>query len=543
MTAITRYVAPGFDDQIDLDLSRNEGVPGEIDLASLLTEPHPLVSRYPDETSVRDLLAGSLGLESDQVLVTAGGDEGLARCFRSFAGTRVATTTPTFEMIGIYAEQNRSELIEVPWFGGEFPLEAFVATGADVAVVVSPNNPTGTTITTETLRAISSAFGLVVLDGAYVEFADNDPTGLALELGNVLVIRTLSKAYGLAGLRVGYVVGPPELVGRIARFGNPYAVSTVSLRVAGAALAGPPPDLDGHVCRRTRLTSLLEQLGLAPLPSEGNFVLATDTNPEWLVKACSSLGIGVRSFPNRPGLERSVRITVPRDDQERTRLEKALCAAVRPEALLFDLDGVIADVSSSYRQAIVATAASFGVTVDNAEVDRLKSAGDANDDWDLTRRLCEEKGVIVPYETVVERFEDIYHGTDSRPGLKRQERPLTDRSELTALADLLPLAIVTGRPRKDAAEFLERFDLASAFRTVVAREDAPMKPDPTPVRLALERLGVSHAWLLGDTRDDLVAARAAGVIPIGIGNKSLTPTAAVLETASSTRELLDETLS
>jgi histidinol-phosphate aminotransferase len=75
--------------------------------------------------------------------------------------------------------------------------------------------------------------------------------------------------------------------------------------------------------------------------------------------------------------------------------------------------------------------------------------------------------------------------------------------------------VVTGRPRSDAERFLSRHGVADCFAAVVTMEDAPLKPDPAPVRLALERLGMSHAWMLGDTPDDLWAARGAGVLPIG----------------------------
>jgi len=87
---------------------------------------------------------------------------------------------------------------------------------------------------------------------------------------------------------------------------------------------------------------------------------------------------------------------------------------------------------------------------------------------------------------------------------------------LRALAERLPLAVVTGRPRADAEAFLDRAGIAGAVSALVTMEDAPSKPDPAPVRLAMERLGVSRAWMVGDTPDDVRAARAAGVLPLGV---------------------------
>ena len=102
------------------------------------------------------------------------------------------------------------------------------------------------------------------------------------------------------------------------------------------------------------------------------------------------------------------------------------------------------------------------------------------------------------------------------PALLAQERPLVELGELQALAAKRPLAVVTGRPRADAERFLAEHGIADCFRAVVTLEDGPLKPDPAPVRRALERLGVATAWMVGDTPDDLRAARSAGVLPIGV---------------------------
>jgi phosphoglycolate phosphatase-like HAD superfamily hydrolase len=99
--------------------------------------------------------------------------------------------------------------------------------------------------------------------------------------------------------------------------------------------------------------------------------------------------------------------------------------------------------------------------------------------------------------------------------LWRGEEPLLSARELSRLAERLPLAIVTGRPRRDAERFLETFGLGHLFAAVISMEDGPAKPDPAPVRTALEALEVERAWLVGDTPDDMQAARAAGVVPIG----------------------------
>jgi histidinol-phosphate aminotransferase len=371
-------------------------------------------------------------------------------------------------------------------------------------------------------------------------------------MGNVVVIRTLSKAFGLAGLRVGYLLGPTDTVRRLAGFGSPYSISALSAALATDALSSRLPDADefaaGVTERRERLIALLDELRCEPLPSQGNFVLATAVDPSWLVPAAASLGIGLRSFADRPELARCVRITVPATEEDFVRLERALRSILAPQALLFDMDGVLAEVKDSYRAAIVATAATFGVTVGEDDIAAAKARGNASDDWELTRCLCASAGFDIPFETVRERFEMLYQGGDGRDGLKVRERLLVTSQVLASLSKRFLLAVVTARPRKDAVEFLDRFGIGGFFSTVVTREDAATKPDPAPVRLALSRLGVERGWMFGDTVDDMTAARGAGVVPIGVvvpgdDRSALAASARVVESVEEIEEVLNATKS
>lgn len=525
MSQPATYIPQGFTVPIDLDLSKNEGNTRADELLASIPDPQRSVSRYPDTSALRLALASLHGLSEDSVLVSAGGDDALFRCFlaRVRHGSQVVSTYPTFEMIPRYTEQRGAELIETPWWAGAFPTEDLIASindQTDAVFIVSPNNPTGAAATEADLRKVAADTSFLVLDAAYTEFADEDLTHAALELGNVLVIRTMSKAYGLAGLRVGYLLGPPDLVTEVGSYGNPYPVSALSAALAVERLNRPLSELTEFVdeVKRERidLTAILTDLGTRPFVSEANFVLTESDDVSWLISASAALGVGLRWFPQRQGLEPMVRITLPGNQPDFERLTHTLEAALAPEAIIFDMDGVLADVSKSQTMAIVETARSFGVDLTIADIERAKAAGNANDDWVLTRGLCLARGVEAPLDEVMGRFETFYQGTARSPGLKIHETPIVDAVTWARWAESRPLAVVTGRPRADAEEFLERFDLQGEVSALVTRDDAPLKPDPAPVRMALELLGVSRAWLLGDTPDDLDAARAAGVVPIGV---------------------------
>lgn len=549
------YQPPTFAAPIDLDLSRNEG---RSTITTIDLGPEDLAaatSRYPDTTRLAEAVAARHRLPADRVLMTAGGDDALFRCLIASAGRAVVATKPTFEMVRRYAAQLETPLIEVPWWDGDFPVDGFLSEAAGspgLAVLVSPNNPTGNVATQADLRKVSDAYPLVVLDAAYEEFADDGLTAAALEMGNVVVIRTLSKAFGLAGLRVGYLLGPADTVRRLAGFGSPYSVSALSAALATDALSSGLSDADefaaGVTRRRERLTALLDELGCEPLPSQGNFVLATAVDPSWLVPAAASLGIGLRSFADRRELARCVRITVPATEEDFVRLERVLRSVLAPQALLFDMDGVLAEVKDSYRAAIVATAATFGVTVGEGDIAAAKARGNASDDWEVTRGLCAAAGVDIPFETVRERFEMLYQGGGGRDGLKMRERLLVTPQMLESWSKRFLLGVVTARPRRDAVEFLDRLEIGGFFSTVVTREDAASKPDPAPVRLALSRLGVERGWMFGDTVDDVTAARGAGVVPIGVvvpgdDRSALAASARVVNALDEIEEVLNATKS
>lgn len=513
------YRPPVFSAPIDLDLSKNEGRPSigglKIDRATAAV----LTSRYPDVSLLTKQVAARHSISEERVLVTAGGDDALFRCFLRSAGP-VVSTTPSFEMIARYTEQLGLELTEIPWWDGDFPVTDLLETSAGMAVVVSPNNPTGSVLTTADLRKVAEVLPFVVLDGAYMDFADEDMTEVALEFDNVVVVRTLSKAFGLAGLRVGYALGSPWMISELSGYGSPYSLSALSAALAAEVLETKPEHAVDYaaviVAERTRLIEVLDELGVVTLPSQGNFVLVTGIDAEWLTSAAASLGIALRRFPDRADLEGCVRITLPGDTDDFDRLAHVLRTVLEPEALLLDMDGVLADVSRSFREAIVATAAGYGVSVTWDQIVAAKAAGNASDDWQLTRDLLAAAGVEATFEEVRDRFETIYQGTSEQPGLKIAERLLPDLEFLERLSKRVPLGIVTARPRRDAEEFLERFGIQQLFQAVVTREDAPSKPDPAPIRLALQHLGVTRAWMAGDTRDDLDAARAAGVVPIAV---------------------------
>lgn len=468
---------------------------------------------YPRRDALERAIAGRLGVAAEQVLVTAGADDALDRCCRLAlrGGGEAVVPLPGFETLLRLIEGAGGTIVD-----GADDVPRAIGERTRMVVLTTPDNPSGETTGADELERVADAVReadgpLLVVDNVYAEYTDEDPAAALIGRPEVVVVRTFSKAWGLAGCRVGYLIGTAERVAELRAIGNPYPVAGPSLAAALATLQGGEARLQRHVARvnveRERLSDRLASLGVPSSASRANFVWADfGERRAWVDAVLRSRGIRVRAFE---GVSR-LRISLPGDEPLYRRLEAALELALAPEAILFDMDGVLADVERSYREATIRSAASYGVTLTAEDVQRAVARGGANDDWELTRRLLAERGRDVPYDEVRARFQQVYLGEQ----LWRSERLTVPRAFLEGLA--LPLAVVTGRPREEARRFLESFEITDRFATVVCREDAALKPDPAPVRLALERLGVRRAWMLGDTPDDVRAATAAGAIAIGV---------------------------
>lgn len=522
---LRRYHHQNHPAPCDLDLSTGVPCLTHTDFDTLVERIHEQDIRcYPDGQALEASYAQWAGVPAQWVVVTAGADDAIDRICRLTLqpGTQALWTTPGFSMYPRYVALCRSQLKAVAWDKGAFPLEAYidaVCSEVQLLILVSPQNPTGAMISISDIEAVVSRFPdkVVLLDEAYVEFSSGSAMALVENYPNLVVTRTLSKALRGAGLRVGFAIGRPQMVEKIRAAGSPYPVAGPSLRLAQALLERPFEALCQEIKRqRDALHSLARELGGEIQPSQSNSVLWKSPRAAWIRDALAGLGISSRSF-EMPALRHEVRITCPGTTDAMHRLESALRCALSPSLLLFDMDGVLFDVSGSYRACIIRTAKSFGLDLDTETIQAAKDRGNANDDWVLTWRLLLQAGIECTLAQITERFEYYYQDSPSTPGLWRQEIPLVDRNLLEQLGRKIPLGVVTGRPRVDAERSLAKHDIADCFEVLVCREDAPLKPCPDPIALAMKRARDKHvrAWYVGDTPDDIVAARSCGVLPIG----------------------------
>lgn len=338
------YIRPAAPEVGTTLLDGNEGARPDRELRDALAhEVAPFDSEsfatlyrdYPSREPLRRDLARRFGIEPARVAVTAGADGAIDRLFRAFLqpGDEVLTALPTFEMFPRFAALAGASLRGVIR-DGAFPVDALIANAGPrtrVALLVSPNNPSGEVARAADLEVLARALPevLILLDHVYVEYAEEDLTGRALGLDNVVVVRTFSKARGLAGCRVGYALGAESAIAALEVAGDPYPVSGPSLAAARVSLARGDGRLRDHVARvrshRSRLLERLAEWGLPCPPSQANFVLPWfGADRDRVFSALLEQRLLVRRFSNRPELLGALRITVPEDPATFERLVAAL---------------------------------------------------------------------------------------------------------------------------------------------------------------------------------------------------------------------------
>ena len=301
-----------------------------VDPEALRRYPHPLADAF------RRSAAEVLGVEPEWILAGNGSDDLLTMLFRAVtgAGRPVAYPVPTYVLYRTLAAIQGAPVLEIP-FDEEYtlPVDALADAGAALTLVANPNSPSGTAATTDRLaRLADRTTGVLAIDEAYVAFAGASALDLVRRHGHVIVLRTLSKSHGLAGLRLGFGIAHPDLLSGLSRVKDSYNVDAVAAAVGAAAIrdvAYTRETVERIRATRTRLGEALAARGFRVWPSEANFVLARplDGDARRLYEGLKQRGVLVRYFAE-PGLADKLRITVGTEEQT-TRLLDRLADLMR----------------------------------------------------------------------------------------------------------------------------------------------------------------------------------------------------------------------
>lgn len=296
--------------------------------------------RYPPARAdkFRDLVASLHKVERHNIIATRGGDELLRLLITTFVnpGETIAVTDPTYSLYPVLAKIQDCPVVTVPlnedWSLPDYFAGRINEANCKLTFLVNPHAPSGKLLSTDTLASIASELDCVLLiDEAYVDFIDTDYDSIPLifEQDNIVILRTLSKGYSLAGLRFGYGIGAETLIEpMLEKTRDSYNLDLISQLIAEAAISSRKHAMENCrkvIAQRNLLRKSLRQLGLNCEASQANFLLATvpadfGVSAEQLYADLKALGIFIRYFPD-PKLQNKVRISVGLPEENRKLLD------------------------------------------------------------------------------------------------------------------------------------------------------------------------------------------------------------------------------
>ena len=282
-------------------------------------------NRYPNEEyySLVEQIARNFSVRDEQILLGNGSSEIIEKVFHTFGGDgkKVVYPMPSFSMYKIYAKAADSQAVPFELDKNfDIDVDEFIKTvknsGANLAVICNPNNPTGNALTVDDVEKIAASIDCAFLiDEAYVEFYGKSAFKLVGKYPNLMVARTFSKAYGLAGARVGYMIANAEVTRMIGKSFMPYHMNTLSLATADIVYQMRDeftPRIQMTIAERKRISQLLKMIpALEVFPSQTNFILIRHEQAEGLKNYLESVDIGIRYFsPTAQGLKNCLRLSM-----------------------------------------------------------------------------------------------------------------------------------------------------------------------------------------------------------------------------------------
>jgi histidinol-phosphate aminotransferase len=491
--------------------------------------PNTLLTVYPEYQTLLETLAATYDLPVESLLLCNGSDEALHVIPQTFLQPDVDTAlvcSPTFPMIPHNLRLSGAKLLTVSMTPElDYDLSAIEAAltshPVKLAIFASPDNPTGAVLPKTILSHWCERFPntLFVLDEAYSEYMGPDFSALpeVLRHPNLMVTRSFSKAWGLAGLRLGFVAAHPQLVAYLARVRSPYSVNQMAVEAGTGLLAQKTQvfaDAQATVERRAQLIEELQQRGLTVRAGGGNFfLLKLGPLSKLYEQFLAASDLLVRDRSGHPFLVGTVRISSGAAE-ENQRLLELTDSFLRHYALAFDLDDTLVDTSKSFDAVVNFLILKWSdMPLGQRELALLREEGGFNDDWCATQELLRRRGVQKSYEAIETEGQKLY--LKLAPEV---ETLLVPEDLLKQLSQRYRLFIFTGRKRLEyEAIWQER--LEPYFEAVFCSDDCPnLAPKPSGDYLTelRQRFQLAGGVYFGNSVDDMRAAREAGFMPMGV---------------------------
>ncbi len=523
------YYVPLFVSNWDIKIDSNENNygPSEKVIQALNCCNTSNISFYPFYGELSQKIADLTGFKIDNIKLTNGADEAIQGIIQTYIedGDSILTLDVSFDMPVIYGIIQNASIIKVSfkekWV---FPIDSFLKEISDNRIkliyIATPNNPTGNVVSENDIRKIieKAKDSAVIIDETYANYSQISYSKLVNEYDNVFIVKSFSKDFALAGMRLGYIISSSANILNLKKVISPFSVNSYALKAGLAAL----DDINylNYIRKeindsKEELKTFFESIGAYVYTSHANFLLVDfKDKAEYIYNKLLKNKISVKKFKKGSLLENHLRVTIP----TKAGVERIKDILKLKRYLVFDMDGVLINAANSYRLAIAETYKFYSKkTISQEEIQKVKNLGGLNNDWDLTKFLLDRDGINISYEDIVNTFQKIYW--DNGKGLINNETPLFDLNLFDELSKKYNLAIFTGRLRKEALFALEKFNLENYFYPIITTDDIPSgkgKPDSFGLNLIkMSTIGKKYFYF-GDTIDDMICAKNAGYLPIGV---------------------------
>jgi len=505
-------------------LDFNENTKGFSDIFNCSELPAELFNTYPEYEKLNSKIADFYSVSPENLILTNGSDEGISVVSYSFieAGKdRAIVSDPCFAIIPhslkLAGAEIRSVKVNADLSFNINGIETELKNGAKIAFFASPENPTGAVLENKTVESWCKAYPntLFVIDEAYGEYNESSCLSLINKFDNLIVLKTFSKAWGMAGLRLGIVFGKLELIEILGRVKLPYSVNAAAVWMALKLLENAErvkAEVKNSLIRLENLATEIEHRGYKVTRGQSNSVLI---DMGFLAKKftdyCRAQSVLVRDRSEVIG--GMVRVSTGTED-ENEKFLMVLDQFSKSFGIMFDLDDTIVDTSKSFAKVVEKLVEQYtGMPLKEGELRSLKAEGGYNDDWLATQELIRRRGFEADIEDVVLTAIPMY-----KQIAMEAEELICDLSVLETLRKRHKVFVVTGRCRVEYDPIWgERLD--PVFDQVYCVGDRPhlhAKPSGDYLEACMKENNLTDAIYIGNSVDDVAAALSVKVEAFGV---------------------------
>lgn len=505
-------------------LDFNENTKGFADVFNCPDLPEELFNTYPEYDEINAKIAAYYSVAPESVLLTNGSDEGISVISASFieAGKdRAIVSDPCFAIIPHSLKLAGAKISAVKVMAdlsfNIAGIEKELKAGAKMAFFASPENPTGALLEVSRVESWCKDYPetLFVIDEAYGEYTQASCLSLINKFDNLLVLKTFSKAWGMAGLRLGIVFGKPELIEVLERVKLPFSVNAAAVWMAQKLLDNATrvkTEVKDSLIRLDNLATEIEQRGYKVTRGASNSILIEmGFLAKRFTEYCRTKSVLVRD--RSEVIDGMVRVSTG-TQVENDKFLSVLDQFCESFGIIFDLDDTVVDTSKSFAKVVEKLVENYtGIPLKEGELSALKAEGGYNDDWIATQELIIRRGYEADIEDIVLTAIPMY-----KEIAMEAEELICDLAVLETIRKRHRVFVVTGRCRVEY-DPVWGARLDSVFDQIYCMGDRPhlqAKPSGDYLEACMKENNLTDAIYIGNSVDDVAAASAINIEAFGV---------------------------